>query len=490
MGSPTATSEVESDVRPLIRSRRSLALWIAVGLIGSIGMVVTGSQVGSITFPGPSHWWFSIPDARSPILSIAFYSSVGILIVGWLGIGRLAFQVQLTPKRAWLVLGAWGSPLYLGPPLFSRDIYSYIGQGLIAKRGLNPYTVGPNVLGHGPLLTSIASVWRTTSSPYGPLFVSSTRLVALVSGHSLISQVLAFRALELIGVALIMVSLPRLARHLGTEPGIALWLGALSPLALFGFISSGHNDALMVGLLVAGVTLAVDGQMLWGLVLCSLAATIKLPAAAAVAFLVVDQFRSSAPHRRWKLAGLSVALSLVVFAGVTVLCGYGWTWLGPKALHIPTELHVLATPAVSLGVLFYRLLNLVGLHVAKSVTVAVTQTICGLIALAGCIWLLLNVHKYEVVRLLGLALLLVVVGSPTVWPWYLLWGIVLLAATTLQRSKVLAVVAALSMLAAAGPSGNPLMHGDWYIVVSLATIAGCAWLIQGQRWRSLVGNVA
>jgi hypothetical protein len=46
------------------------------------------------------------------------------------------------------------------------------------------------------------------------------------------------------------------------------------------------------------------------------------------------------------------------------------------------------------------------------------------------------------------------------------------------------------MLAAAGPSGNPLMHGDWYIVVSLATIAGCAWLIQGQRWRSLVGNVA
>ena len=50
-----------------------------------------------------------------------------------------------------------------------------------------------------------------------------------------------------------MVFLPRLARHLGTDPGVALWLGALSPLALFSFVASGHNDALMVGLLVAGV---------------------------------------------------------------------------------------------------------------------------------------------------------------------------------------------------------------------------------------------
>ena len=72
---------------------------------------------------------------------------------------------------------------------------------------------------------------------------------------------------------------------------MALWLGALSPLALFSFVSSGHNDALMVGLLVAGVTLAVEGRLLAGLVLCALAATVKLPAAAAVVFLAVDTCR-------------------------------------------------------------------------------------------------------------------------------------------------------------------------------------------------------
>ena len=151
----------------------------------------------------------------------------------WLGLGRLARAGQLTIGRAWMVLAVWGVPLLLGPPLFSRDLFSYVGQGLLAHHGLNPYTVAPSALGHGPLLSGIASVWRDTTSPYGPLFVGLSKGVAAVAGGSLAAQVVAFRALELIGVVLVMVSLPRLARHLGTDPGLALWLGALSPCLLY-----------------------------------------------------------------------------------------------------------------------------------------------------------------------------------------------------------------------------------------------------------------
>ncbi len=104
---------------------------------------------------------------------------------------------------------------------------------------------------------------------------------------------------------------------------------------------------------------------------------------------------------------------------------------------------------------------------------------------AAVVWLLVTVRRHEVVRSLGLALLLIVVGSPTVWPWYLMWGVVLLAATTAQRSKVLAAVAGLAMLVV-GPSGHPLLLGNWYLVVSLATVAGVAWLIRGGHWRSVV----
>ena len=162
-------------------------------------------------------------------------------------IGREALAGRLSVGWAWIILGVWGLTFVVGPPLFSRDLYSYVAQGLIAHHGLDPYTVGPDVLGPGHLLNSVASVWRSTPSPYGPLFVTISRGVAAVSGGSLIVQVIAYRLLELVGVVLCMVFLPRLARHLGTDPGVAVWLGVLSPLALFSFIASGHNDTLMIG---------------------------------------------------------------------------------------------------------------------------------------------------------------------------------------------------------------------------------------------------
>jgi hypothetical protein len=180
---------------------------------------------------------------------------------------------------------------------------------------------------------------------------------------------------------------------------------------------------------------------------------------------------------------------VVVIAGVTLVSGLGWTWLGPTALHVPTELRVLSTPAVSLGVFFHSILHAVGIPAAQSATVTVTQLVCGLLAVAGTVWLVVNAHRLEVVRLLGLALLLIVVGSPTVWPWYLMWGLAILAATPAQRSKVLAAVAGFAMLAV-GPGGTPMLGGDAYYVIAPLALAACIWLIWDRHWRAVVSGYA
>jgi hypothetical protein len=487
VGSPIAVQGAQNI--PARRALSPLTPWLTVGLVGSIGLAVTGTSVGSVTEPNHALWWFSVPNGQSVLVTTLFYLSVALLIVGWLGVGRLARQGLLTTRWAWLILIAWGVPLFLGPPLFSRDIYSYIGQGLLAHHGLNPYSVPPKALGHGPLLSSIASVWRSTASPYGPLFVGAANVVAGVAGSSLVAQVLAFRVLELVGVVLIMVSLPRLARHLGTDPGIALWLGALSPLALFSFIASGHNDALMMGLLLAGVTLAVEGRLAWGVALCALAATVKLPAAAAIVFLAVDQFQTAQGTRRWRVLAEAVLVPVVVLVAVTAIVGLGWTWLGPSALHVPTELKVLSTPAVALGVFFAHLLHAIDIPVSQATMITVAQYVCGAGAVLSCLWLVVNAHKLDVIRALGIALLLIVVGGPTVWPWYLMWGLSFLAVTTTQRSKLLAAVAALAMLVV-GPSGHPLLNGNVYLVVALVTLGACVWLARHRHWYRVASGYA
>ena len=464
-----------------------LPVWIGVGVVGAVAMVVTGSGIGAIPHPAGDRWWFTVPIGTGLGAHLAFYASVVILLAGWVGVGAHAYRGRLSVPLAWVILALWGLPFFLGAPLFSRDLYSYVAQGQLAHHGLNPYVVAPSALGPGDILSSIATVWRHTASPYGPLFVSLSHLAAAVGGPSLVAQILVFRALELVGVALLMVALPPLARRYGNDPGIALWLGVLSPLALFSFISSGHNDALMVGLMVAGLAVGTAGWLRWGVALCALAATIKLPAAAGIAFLVADRCTREDRAGRWRVIGESVAVTALVVVAVTVGAGLGWTWLGPTALHVPTELKVLITPLVSVGSFVGGVLHALGLPVTVADGISVVQALGAVAAVAGIVWMVFHVRGRDPIRLCGLALLLFVVLSPTLWPWYLMWAVAVLAASSAQRSKAVAVVAALAMLVA-GAGGTPLLNGgDYWVVGPLLVVAG-TWFVVSGSWRDALGR--
>lgn len=467
------------------RPERTFAAAVVLGAVGAVGLVLTGSRLGALPGSAWGGWWFTVPRAGTDVLGVAFYLCALAMVVAWLGVGRTARAGGLSTTRALVVLAAWGLPLLVGPPLFSRDIYSYIGQGLLAHHGLDPYRVGPDALGQGPLLSAVASVWRATPAPYGPLFVVLAKVVTGASGGSLVGQVMAQRLLEVVGLALVVHALPRLARRVGADPGMALWLGVLSPLALFSFVASGHNDALMLGLLLLGVVLSLEGRPVVGLVLCSLAAAVKLPAAAAIVFLAVAELRVAPRGRRLAVAVPFVVVPVATVVLVTLASGLGWAWLGPMALRIPSELRVLTTPAVSIGVLVAHVLHGVGLPVHQAAVVTVTQTLCGTAGLVAAGWLLLHSRRTDLVQVLALALLVVVLTGPTLWPWYLLWGVVLLAATPLQRSRLVALVAALAMLVV-GPSGSPVLLGNAYLLVTAGVGAVVVWLVRGGRWRSLV----
>ena len=108
--------------------------------------------------------------------------------------------------------------------------------------------------------------------------------------EAVINAIMLLRLFEGAGVVLIAVSLPALARSVGKDPARAVWLGVCNPLVLFHFVAGGHNDALMIGLIVAGLAVATTGarRPLLGVLLCMVAATIKAPAVIPAAFIIVD----------------------------------------------------------------------------------------------------------------------------------------------------------------------------------------------------------
>ncbi|WP_449373168.1 polyprenol phosphomannose-dependent alpha 1,6 mannosyltransferase MptB [Arthrobacter psychrolactophilus] len=61
----------------------------------------------------------------------------------WLRLGqRLANWGPGALKAVVWAVVAWGAPLLIAVPIFSRDVYAYTGQGRLMAEGLDPYSDG------------------------------------------------------------------------------------------------------------------------------------------------------------------------------------------------------------------------------------------------------------------------------------------------------------------------------------------------------------
>ncbi|WP_207549386.1 polyprenol phosphomannose-dependent alpha 1,6 mannosyltransferase MptB, partial [Mycobacteroides chelonae] len=95
----------------------------------------------------------------------------------------------------------WILPLLIAPPMYSKDVYSYLAQSQIARLGKDPYTEGPAVaLGLDHVFTlSVPSMWRETPAPYGPLFLWIGKGISRLTGDDIVAGALCHRIVELLG---------------------------------------------------------------------------------------------------------------------------------------------------------------------------------------------------------------------------------------------------------------------------------------------------
>src|SRR5437588_294157 len=324
--------------------------WVLLGFTGSAIVAVAGGRLGG----GTVRWWL---DPRIPpggaTNRVVFYAGMAAVAVAWLGLGRVLSKQPTSPAQVAVVAALWCLPLVLCPPLFSGDVYSYLAQGTIVHLGRSPYHVTPNLLGglgQGHVLSAVDPFWRGTTAPYGPLFLAAVSVIVSVTGSNLVVGAMLVRVLALIGLALIAAFLPRLARALGADPVRAAWLALLSPLVLFQLVAAGHNDLLMVGVMVAGVAVALEGRPLLGVGLCALAATIKVPAAAAVIFILVSWARADPSwSSRLRFVARGVIVAAAVIAAVGLVSGLGLGWISTAVFSTPSKVRLAVTPTTALG---------------------------------------------------------------------------------------------------------------------------------------------
>ena len=414
---------------------------LAVGTLGSALVALGGWGSGALP-PG----WES------------FGPGTPLVVVGVLLLGAAWWRLRDGGLRAAVL---WAAPLLLAPPLMSRDVYAYVGQAALVVEGLDPYSEGPGAL-DGPLVDGIDEVWRDTPSPYGPLWLMLAALVVRITGDSLLPALVGMRLLAVLGLVLAGWAL----RRLGGDR--ALWLGVANPLVLLHLVAGAHNEALMLGLMLAGLAAA---SLPLAAVLITAGALVKLPALAALGFLVMA--RPGWPAR--VRAGLVAAGACGVTAAVRSL-DLGWGWLG--TLDTGRARPSLFSPMTGLGVL------LPGGDATLDAVLVV-----GLLVAAGVVAALLwRTPARGRVGAGGLALLAVAVLLPVVQPWYVLWGVLPLAAVARPRLAAGLGAGCLVLALMVWPSGRSVVRPPLYGVPTLlaAIAAGLAW----RGYRDGSGQVA
>lgn len=430
------------------------ALFVLVGSLGAGGTVAHDPLLGS----GPLS---ALRYGHGLTLATGLvYAGFGLLVWAWVRLGRGVLAHLVDARGVLLAAAAWIAPMLLAPPLFSRDVYSYLGQGLLALHGMDPYGVGPGEL-IGPIPENVHPTWQNTPAPYGPLFIGVAKGVLLMSGHQLIAGIVMMRLVLLAGLLLLVCVLPGLVRHLGGNLPLALWLSVASPMTVIHLVGGPHNDMLMIGLLAAGVLLALEHRPASGVVLVSLAMAIKATAGVALPFLVwiwAAQLEGSLWRRFARAVAPALGLFAIVFGACVAAAKVGFGWL--PALSAPGLIVNYLSAPTGLGQALHALVSLV-VDVHPAAFVDFGRTLGSLVLAAFITWQWWRARDGgpEAVRRAAIVLCAAALLSPTVLPWYVTWSVALACALPwTPRALSWAVGATVLFLVAYYPDGEEAMN--------------------------------
>jgi alpha-1,6-mannosyltransferase len=438
----------------------------------------------------PGTWFFGVPQSGGAstwgvyFVLAAVYGGLLLLMRVWWGMTRLYARRPGIPVRQLMwVFALWSLPMLVIAPLFSRDVYSYAAQGEMVSHHMNPYLYGPYQLGNNSFTAPVDPLWGNTPAPYGPLFLQIDGFFARITFHNELATIVLLRLLSYAGVLLIAFCIPRLARLYHRDGAELFTLAVLNPVVILHLIGGAHNDALMLGLLIAGITLAKEKRPVLGVLLCALATSIKAPAAIGLIYIGWGWLGPAAPKRdRIRPIITSGLIGLGVLGFFSYTSGLGWGWV--QNLATPGAVRSWMAPTTALAFVGTAIAHVAHVGVGLGGVLSVTRFLGYLSAVIASVWLLWNSDRIGHLKAMGLTLLLFVLLGSVDQPWYLSWSLILLVPVAVGRLRSLVIglsmVTAFLELPGAGQLFNNLTHGDplsivltmlWLLVVLTVPLA-------------------
>lgn len=417
------------------RPRRWLsARW---GQIGVAGLMVTGIVLSLSAAQTPR----LLPDSVRPVPGwlAGVFGHIGINLhlggmIVVLGLMFLSYVVamrsaeHLSARAVLIGVAGLHAVMLLGPPLLSTDIFSYIAYGRIgAIYGANPYLHGPSAIPLDYVYPFVGWQWVTTPTTYGPLFTAISYAFAHVG---IAANVVAYKAIAAVSSLVIVVVVWKAARLRGVNPVKAVALVGLNPVIVVFGVGGGHNDLLMLAILVTAVYVLLLGRERTSGALIVAATAVKLTAGVLLPFALAESggHRDGPRRRQAVLTGFGITAALAAV--------FSFALFGTGTLHLlqniqdaqdqggPHSLSGLVLAGLGLG-RFTGAVNLV-------------LDACFFVWL---VWLVRRVWRGELdwIRGAGWATVGLLVTAGLLQPWYVAWLVPLAALSRDRRLLATAI---------------------------------------------------
>jgi alpha-1,6-mannosyltransferase len=332
-----------------------------------------------------------------------------------------------------------------GPPLFSHDLFGYaVYARLLVFHHANPYVQTPSVAPHD--LFYPYNPWIHLHSPYGPVFTEISAALVWIF-RSAAAAVTAFKALAgLCWVATVVLAV-RLGRRWGpTQACFAAAVIGLNPLVIMRIVAGGHADALMALASIAALTAWYDARPLLVTVFLTFAILVKIVAVIPLVLFLVSSVRAL-PTTADRVKSLGKHLAVVIALFIVAFLPFGYA---PRVVTAGLNEGSLTggslrPPEVMIASRAASLLRHIGLAHQVAHANRVVEALFLAVAAIAILVLLRPGETRPVPERVVLALMILLLCSPWLEPWYLAWFIPFVGFVT--RRMVIAVAVALSLIA-------------------------------------------
>jgi alpha-1,6-mannosyltransferase len=413
-------ASVGSDLLPLVAIGGLIATTLALVLTASGTRRILPASV-RLSLPGYGVGAFGRSDVNLGLAGLILVLMLMCLSY-WIVVRRaerLSVWAVLAPIAALHML------VVLAPPILSTDVFSYVAYSRLGGLyHLNPYLYGPNVIASDPLYPFVGAKWVTTPTVYGPLF---TAFGYLLAPFDLAVNVLAYKLFAAASSLLVVVFVWKAAVLRGLNRVKAITLVGLNPVTILYGVGGGHNDLIMLALVMGAVYLLLCTRegVSGGLIV--IAAAVKLSGGLLLPFALA-RWRGRRHERcslAWLLAGVAAATSAV--AGLSVVL------FGSGVLHLLGTLQSIQTHGGAHSVPGW-LLTAVGLQS----WIGVAGLVLDVAFVASVIWLTVNVWRGRLdwITAAGWATVAMLLTAGFLLPWYVAWLIPLAALSADRRLRV------------------------------------------------------